>query len=87
MNYKDLQIWQQAKKLVIDIHKMSLSLPKMEQFEEGQIRRSIKTVKSCIVEGYGRRRYKAEFIKFMVYSISSNDGLLITWKHFMKLNP
>jgi hypothetical protein len=28
-------------------------------YEEGrQIRKSIKTVKSTIVEGYGRRRYK-----------------------------
>lgn len=74
MSYKKLDIWQLARELVIDIHHLSLSLPKFEQFEEGQqIRRSIKTVKSCIVEGYGRRRYKAEFIKFLIYSSSSND--------------
>ena len=43
-------------------------------FEEGQqIRRSIKSVKATIVEGYGRRRYKQEFIKFLVYSHASND--------------
>jgi four helix bundle protein len=43
-------------------------------FEEGQqIRRSTKTTKSCIVEGYGRRRYKQEWIKFLVYALSSND--------------
>jgi len=49
-------------------------LPKFEMFEEGsQIRRSIKTVKSTIVEGYGRRRYKQEFIKFLTYAIASND--------------
>jgi len=53
---------------------MTLKLPKFEQFEEAQqIRRSIKTVRSCIVEGYGRRRYKADFIKFLVYALSSND--------------
>ena len=49
-------------------------LPKFEQFEEGQqIRRSSKTVRSCIVEGYGRRKYKADFVKFLIYSLSSND--------------
>ena len=32
-----------------------------------------KSVKSTIVEGYGRKRYKAEFIKFLVYSLGSND--------------
>ena len=74
MSYKKLEIWQLAREMVIEIHKMSLTLPKFEQFEEAQqIRRSSKSVKSCIVEGYGRRKYKADFIKFLIYSISSND--------------
>ena len=52
--YKNLEIWQLARGLVIDIHKMTLNhLPRFELFEEGsQIRRSIKSVKSNIVEGY-----------------------------------
>jgi len=75
MSYKKLEIWQIASELVIDIHKMTLrNLPKFEMFEEGgQIRRSIKSVKSTIVEGYGRRRYKQEFIRFLVYAIASNN--------------
>ena len=74
MSYKNLEIWKLAKEVVIEIHKMSLTLPKFEQFEEAQqIRRSSKTVRSCIVEGYGRRKYKADFIKFLIYSLSSND--------------
>ena len=74
MSYKNLEIWQLARELTIEIHKMSLALPKFEQFEEAQqIRRSSKTVRSCIVEGYGRRRYKADFIKFLIYALSSND--------------
>jgi len=75
MSYKNLEIWQRARELVIDIHKMTITeLPKFEMFEEGgQIRRSIKSVKSNIVEGYGRRRYKQEYIRFSIYSISSND--------------
>ena len=75
MSYKNFEIWQDARELVIDIHKMTLKeLPKFEMFEEGsQIRRSCKSVKSNIVEGYGRRRYKKEYIKFLTYSIASND--------------
>jgi four helix bundle protein len=74
MNYKDLELWQIARELSIEIHKMSLSLPKFEMYEEGsQIRRSSKSVRSNIVEGYGRRRYKNEFIKFIVYAIASTD--------------
>ena len=75
MNYKDLEIWKLAREVVIEIHKMTLNkLPKFEMFEErSQIRRSSKTVKSTIVEGYGRRNYKQNFIKFLIYALSSND--------------
>ena len=75
MNYKDLEIWKLAREVVIEIHKMTLNkLPKFEMFEErSQIRRSSKTVKSTIVEGYGRRNYKQDFIKFLIYALSSND--------------
>ena len=75
MSYKKLEIWQLARELVIDIHKMTLEkLPKLEMCEEGrQVRKSSKFVKSMIVEGYGRRRYKQNFIRFLTYSIASND--------------
>ncbi len=32
-----------------------------------------KNVKATIVEGYGRKIYKAEYLKFLVYSLASND--------------
>ena len=74
MSYKDLKIWQAAKELSIEIHKMSMELPKFELYETGsQIRRSSKSIRSNIVEGYGRRRYKLDFIKFLVYAHSSVD--------------
>lgn len=74
MSYKKLEIWQLARELTIEVHKMTFTLPKFEQFEEAQqIRRSSKSVRSNMVEGYGRRRYKADFIKFLIYSLSSND--------------
>jgi four helix bundle protein len=55
MSYKKLEIWQIANDLVVSIHRMTIEkLPKYEMYEEGsQIRRSIKSVKSSIVEGYG----------------------------------
>ncbi|NQW29092.1 MAG: four helix bundle protein [Ignavibacteria bacterium] len=75
MNYRDLEIWQLSRVLTIDIHKMTLhNLPKFEMFEEGaQIRRSMKSIKSNIVEGYGRRRYKQDFIRFLNFAHSSCD--------------
>ena len=74
MSYKNLEIWKLAREVVIEIHEMSLKLPKFEMYETGsQIRRSSKTVKSAIVEGYGRERYKQDFIKYLIYILSSND--------------
>ena len=73
-SYKDLDIYKKAHKLAIEIHEMSLKLPKFEMYEEGsQIRKSSKSVKNNTVEGFGRRRYKQEFIKFLTYSIASCD--------------
>ena len=51
-------------------------MPKFEMYEEGsQIRRSSKSIVSNIVEGYGRRRYKNEFIQFLTYAIASCDEI------------
>ena len=78
MSYKNLEIWKLAEEIVIEVHAMTLAkLPKFEMYEEGaQIRRSSKSVKSTMVERYGRKRYKAEFVKFLVYSLGSNDETL-----------
>lgn len=74
MSYKKLEIWKLAREISIDIHKMSLDLPRFELYETGsQIRRSSKSVRSNIVEGYGRRRYKQDYIRFITYSLASND--------------
>jgi four helix bundle protein len=73
-SYRDLDIYKKAHKLAVEIHQMSLKLPKFEMYEEGsQIRKSSKSVKNNIVEGFGRRRYKQEFIRFLTYSLASCD--------------
>ena len=74
MSCKKLEIWQLARKTSIEIHELSLTLPKFELYEQGsQIRRSSKTVRSAIVEGYGRRFYKQGFTRYIIYALSSND--------------
>ena len=63
-----------AYQLAMKIHHLSLTWPKYELYEEGsQIRRSSKGVCSCIVKGFGRRRYKNDFIRFLVYAQASCD--------------
>lgn len=75
MSHRDLEIWEMARTLSVDIHRMTLAkLPKFEMFEDAsQIRRAIKSVRGNIVEGYGRRRYKQEFVKHLVYAHAACD--------------
>ena len=52
--------------------------PKYELYETGsQVRRSSKSIPSNIVEGYGRRRYQAEFVRFLIFSHSSCDETVV----------
>ncbi|MDX1641487.1 MAG: four helix bundle protein [Balneolaceae bacterium] len=74
MSYKKLKVWQVARKVSIDIHKMSLELPSFELYECGsQIRRSSKSIRANIVEGYGRRKYTNDYLRFLIYAHSSVD--------------
>lgn len=74
MSYRDLEIWQLAREVTTAVHRMTIrELPKFELYEEGsQIRRSAKSIRSNIVEGYGRRRYKQEFIRFLTFALASS---------------
>ncbi len=77
-NYRDLDIYTLSCRLAIEVHKLSLNLPQYELYEEGsQLRRSSKGITANIVEGYGRKRYKAEFIKFLVYAQASCDETVV----------
>ena len=73
--YKDLDIYQLAHKLAVEIHKMAIKeLPRFELYEVGsQIRRSSKSVSTNMVEGFGLRRYKNEFIKYLTIAHASCD--------------
>lgn len=82
MSYKNLDIWRESRELVKTIHRVSVDrLPKFELYEEGsQIRRSMKSTKSNIVEGYGRRRYKGDYVRFLVYAHASCDETKDHWE-------
>ena len=72
--YWNLEVLRMAYELAVDIDRMTKTLPKHEMYEEGrQIRRAVKSICANIVEGYGRRQYKGEYVKFLVYALSSCD--------------
>ena len=73
-SYRDLEIFVESERLAIEVHKVSLTFPKFELFEEGsQLRRCSKSIPANIVEGYARKRYKADLIKHLVISHGECD--------------
>jgi four helix bundle protein len=87
-SYRELDIYNISFDLFIEVHQFSMKLPKYELFELGsQIRRSSDSVNSNIVEGYGRRRYKRDFVRFLTYSHSSNDETINHLKKIQLLYP
>ena len=75
VSYRELEIYKMAHELAVEIHIMTVKeLPGFEMYEEGsQIRRATKSIATNIAEGFGRRRYKAEFLRFLVFSHASSD--------------
>lgn len=75
MSYPTLEIRRLARETTVAVHQMTLQdLPKFKLYgERAQIRPLMKSVKSNIVEGDGRRRYKQGFIKFLTYAHASCD--------------
>lgn len=73
-SYKNLEIYWISFDLAMELHQLSLKFPKFEVYEEGsQLRRSSKGVAACIAEGWGRRYYKNELSRFLVYARASCD--------------
>ena len=87
-SYKDLDIYNLGLELFYLSHGLSLKLPKYEQYElASQLRRSSDSVATNIVEGYGRKRYKADFIKFLTYSYASCLETVFHIEKISKLYP
>jgi len=83
-SYKDLDIYQMAYELAIKVHLLTMQLPKYEMYEQGsQVRRSSKSIKDCIAEGFGRRRYRDEFIRYLIFAQASCDE---TTSHLSMIN-
>ncbi len=84
-SYRDLEIYQLSKRLALTTHELTMHLPKHELYEEGsQVRRSSKAVTSLIVEGFGRRRYKQDYVRYLVCAHSECDETIVHLEFLME---
>lgn len=69
-SFKDLIVYQEAYKLAMEIFEISKSFPKEEKYSlTDQIRRSSRSVTSCIAESWAKRRYVKAFINKLTDSL------------------
>jgi four helix bundle protein len=68
-SFKDLTVYKKAFMLAMDIFEISKQFPKEEMYSlTDQIRRSSRSVATCIAEAYRKRNYPAYFVS------KSSDG-------------
>ena len=87
ISFEDLEVFQRAYRLSLDIHRASLHLPAIEQHALGdQLRRASKSICANIAEGYGRqKRSKAEFRRFLQMAIGSCDEMRVWVRYALDL--
>jgi four helix bundle protein len=83
-SFKDLIVYQKAYKLAMEIFEISKSFPKEEKYSlTDQIRRSSRSVTSCIAESWSKRRYEKSFINKLTDSLGEENETEV-WLDYSK---
>src|SRR5438552_3753716 len=78
--FEDLEVFQRAYRISLDLHRTSLQFPKVEQFGglADQMRRASKSICGNVAEGFGKqRRSNAEFKRYLLMAIGSADEMQV----------
>ena len=80
----DLEVFQRAYRISLDLHRTSLQFPKVEQFGglADQMRRASKSICGNLAEGFGKQRNSnAEFKRYLLMAIGSADEMQVWLKY------
>ena len=82
-SFEDLEVFQRAYRISLEVHKLSLDFPRNEQFVlADQVRRASKSICANIAEGFGRQGHSlADFTRFLVMAIGSADEMRV-WARY-----
>lgn len=84
-DFRELEVYKRAYVVSLEIHKVSLGFPQIEQYSlANQIRRASKSICANIGEGFAKQsQSKAEFRRFLIIAIGSCDEVMI-WTDYCK---
>jgi four helix bundle protein len=83
-SFKDLIVYQKAYKLAMEIFEISKSFPKEEKYSlTDQMRRSSRSVTSCLAESWAKRRYEKSFVNKLTDSLGEENETEV-WLDYSK---
>jgi four helix bundle protein len=82
-SFEDLEVFQKAYRISLEIHQASLGFPSIEHYGLGQqIRNASKSICANIAEGFGKRSYsKKEWIRYLTIAVGSSDEMRV-WSRY-----
>ena len=86
-SFEDLEVFQRAYRVSLEVHRQSLTFPRIEQQAlADQIRRASKAIPANIAEGFGKQhRSVAEFRRFLRIAMGSADEMRVWVRYCLDL--
>ena len=81
--FEELEAFQRAYKLSLEVHRVSQTMPAIEQYAlADQVRRASKSICANLAVGFGKQsQSRAEFRRFIQMSIGSADEMRV-WSRY-----
>ncbi len=87
-SFEELEVFQRAYRLSLEVHRASLKFPKIEQYAlADQVRRASKSIVANIAEGFGKQGASAaEFRRFLRIATGSADEMRVWVRYCLDLD-
>ena len=78
-SFEDLEVFQRAYRISLEVHRKSLEFPAIEQRALGdQVRRASKSICANVAEGFAKQGSSAaEFKRYLLMAIGSSDEMRV----------
>ena len=85
--FEDLEVFKRAYRVSLDVHRISLLFPQVEQYGlADQIRRASKSICANLAEGFGKQSTStAEFKRYLRMAVGSADEMRVWIRYCLGL--
>ena len=86
--FEELEVFQRAYKVSLEIHRFGLTMPQIEQYAlADQLRRASKSICANLAEGFAKQsQSSAEFRRFIMMSMGSADEMRVWLRYCLDLD-